>query len=126
MANAKKVAVVDQLSKHLSENQNLTLIGFDKTSHVALESLRKALHKTNAVMTVVKTSLLEKAIERVEAFADFKTKALPIKNSTAVVNMKGDWSASVKAIYDFARRNAKKFSRKSILPFAKTMFSGAN
>ena len=27
-----------------------------------------------------------------------------------------------KAIYDFARKNSQKFSRKSILPFAKVMF----
>lgn len=30
------------------------------------------------------------------------------------------------AIYAFAKKNAAKFSRKSILPFAKTLFSGTN
>lgn len=30
-----------------------------------------------------------------------------------------------KVIYDFARKNSHRFSRKSILPFAKVMFSGS-
>lgn len=104
MPNAKKVATVDQITNKLRENQNVTLIGFEKTSHIALENLRKSLRKTNATMSVVKTSLLEKAIEMVKELADFKSKALPIRNSTAVVNMQGDWSASLKAIYDFAKK----------------------
>ena len=67
MPNLKKVETVDRITNKLQENQNITLIGFDKTSHIALEHLRKSLRKTNATLTVVKTSLLQKAIERVEA-----------------------------------------------------------
>ena len=79
MPSTKKVAVVDQLTKQLEENQNITLIGFDKTSHIALEQLRKSLRNTNARVTVVKTSLLEKAIQKVSAFGSFKESSLPIK-----------------------------------------------
>lgn len=104
MPNAKKVAVVDQLTKKLEENQNVTLLGFERTSHVALENLRKALRGVNATVSVVKTSLLEKSIEKASGLSDFKEKALPIKNSTAVVNMFGDWSAGLKAIYEFAKK----------------------
>lgn len=105
MPNAKKVAVVDQLTNQLRENQNVTLLGFEKTSHISLETLRKSLRKANARMSVVKTSLLEKAIEKVEELSEFKAKALPIRNSTAVVNMEGDWSAGLKAIFDFAKKD---------------------
>jgi large subunit ribosomal protein L10 len=105
MPNAKKVATVDQITNKLRENQNVTLIGFEKTSHIALENLRKSLRKTNANLAVVKTSLLEKAIEMVDELSEFKSKALPIKNSTAVVNMQGDWSAGLKAIFDFAKKD---------------------
>jgi len=105
MPNAKKVATVDQLTNKLRENQNVTLIGFEKTSHIALENLRKSLRKTSASLSVVKTSLLEKAIEKVEELSEFKNKALPIKNSTAIVNMEGDWSAGLKAIFDFAKKD---------------------
>lgn len=105
MPNAKKVATVDQLTNKLRENQNVTLIGFEKTSHIALENLRKSLRKTSASLSVVKTSLLEKAIEKVEELSEFKSKALPIKNSTAIVNMEGDWSAGLKAIFDFAKKD---------------------
>ena len=105
MPNAKKVATVDQITNKLRENQNVTLIGFEKTSHIALENLRKSLRKTNATMSVVKTSLLEKAIEMVSELTDFKGKALPIKHSTAVVHMQSDWSAGLKAIFDFAKKD---------------------
>lgn len=104
MPNAKKVAVVDQLSQQFAANQNITLIGFDKTKHTALETLRRALRKANASLTVVKTSLLEKAIEHTGELNALKEKALPLKNSIAIVDMKGDWSAGLKAIYDFAKK----------------------
>ncbi len=105
MPNAKKVAIVDQISNTLRENQNVTLISFENTSHIALETLRKSLRATNASVSVVKTSLLEKAIEMIDELSEFQKKAFPIRNSTAVVNMKGDWSASLKAIFDFAKKD---------------------
>ena len=109
MPNAKKVATVDRITNKLEQNQNITLIGFDKTSHIALESLRKSLRKSSATLTVVKTSLLQKAIEKVGALADLRAKALPIKESTAVVDMPGDWSATLKAVYEFAKKDASVF-----------------
>ncbi len=115
MPNLKKVETVDRITNKLQENQNITLIGFDKTSHIALEHLRKSLRKTNATLTVVKTSLLQKAIERVEALTELRAKALPIKESTAIVNMAGDWSASLRALYEFAKKETSVFFKIALL-----------
>lgn len=104
MPNTKKVSAVADLQKNLTEQPNVTLIGFDKTKHTALETLRKTVRKAGGTVLVSKTSLLEKAIERVPAMKAFKEKALPIKNNTALVSLSGDWSAGLKAIHEFAKK----------------------
>lgn len=104
MPSTKKVATVDRLTKQLQENQNIVFLGFEATSHTALESLRRALRAVNASVSVVKTSLIGKAVENVADLEPFKQKALPVKNSTAVVSALGDWSAALKAIADFAKK----------------------
>lgn len=109
MPNARKVAQVDQLTTSLTQKHDVVLLGFDRTSHIALESLRRSLRQTQATMQVVKTSLMSKALERVEALADFTSKALPIRESTAVVHMGTDWSSSLKAIFEFAKKETSVF-----------------
>lgn len=105
MPNTKKVAAVERIQKTLNENSNVAIIGFDKTKHTALEALRKSLRKTNATMTVSKSSLVEKAFEKGDSkFASFHKSAFPLKNNSAMVFFGGDWSASLKAIFDFAKK----------------------
>lgn len=104
MPNTKKIDAVKRLQKTIEDNKNVALIGIDKTKHTSLESLRRTLRKSDATITVAKTSLLEKAFEKVSDFADFQKTAFPIKNNTALVSLKGDWSASLKAIYEFAKK----------------------
>ncbi len=104
MPNTKKVAAVEKLQKTIEENQNVALIGIDKTKHGSLENLRKILRKSNADVTVSKNSLLDKSFEKVSVFSDFHKKAFPVKNNTALITLKGDWNAGLKAIYDFAKK----------------------
>ncbi|MFO0703824.1 MAG: 50S ribosomal protein L10 [Patescibacteria group bacterium] len=109
MPSNKKIDAVKRIQTTIEENKNIALIGIDKTKHTSLETLRKALRKANGSITVSKTSLLEKAFEKVSDFAEFQKSAFPIKNNTALVSLKGDWSAGLKAIHEFAKKETSVF-----------------
>lgn len=115
MPNTKKVAVVDDLSQKFTSNSNITLLGFDKTSHIALENLRKAVRKTDSRLSVVKSSLLAKAVEKTPELKDFSSKVLPLKNTTALVQMGNDVTATLKAIFDFAKKETSVFFKMGFL-----------
>jgi large subunit ribosomal protein L10 len=115
MPNTKKIAIVEELSNKLSQNSNVALIGFDKTSHTALEALRKSLRKIGARITVIKSSLLEKAVEQTEALVDFKSKALPLKNTTAMVQIAGDTAEILKAIFEYSKKETSVFFKSGFL-----------
>ncbi|HNQ31117.1 MAG TPA: 50S ribosomal protein L10 [Candidatus Woesebacteria bacterium] len=105
MPNIKKVALVDQLKSTLRDNPNVALVSFEKTTHIALESLRKSLRGVGASLRVVKTSLLQKAVEGTNELTELKEKAFPVKGSAAIVHMGPDWSAGLKAVFDFAKKD---------------------
>lgn len=105
MPNVKKVALVDQIKSNLRENPNVALVSFEKTTHIALESLRKSLRGAHASLRVVKTSLLQKAVEQTSELTELKEQAFPVKGSVAIVHMGPDWSSGLKAIFDFAKKD---------------------
>jgi large subunit ribosomal protein L10 len=111
MPNLKKQALVAKLVDKFQENANIALVNFEKTSHIAMEGLRRELRAVGASMTVVKTSLLEKAIEQSKSVAALKEKAFPITHATALVDLRGDWSAGLKAVYAFFKKDPSLFFR---------------
>lgn len=115
MPNSKKIAVVDQLSKNLSKNPNIALLGFDKTPHILLEKLRKTLSLTGTRLSVVKSSLLEKAIEHTKELETLKEKAFPLKNTTALIHLSNDAPGVLKSILEFSKKEASVFFKVGFL-----------
>lgn len=115
MPNFKKIAVVDQLSKNLRSNPNIALLGFDKTPHITLEKLRKTIAATGTKLAVVKSSLLEKAIEHTTELETLKEKAFPLKNTTALVHLTGDAAVVLKSILEFTKKEASVFFKVGFL-----------
>ncbi len=109
MANTKKQSLVDALLQSFEETTNFALVKFEKTKHGTLEELRRALKQNDAQLKVVKNTLFEKAINKIsdssQSVTDLRNKAFPIKENTALIMLKGDWSAGLKAFYDFAKKD---------------------
>lgn len=109
MANQKKQAIVDRLINKFGETTNFALIKYEKTSHADLESLRNDLKTKNASFTVVKNSMVEKAINKFSAdkksFKQLRDSAFPIKEKSAVLFLKDDVSAGLKALFDFSKKD---------------------
>lgn len=110
MANQSKVAQVEQLEKLLESYKHFVVIQYDKTTHKALEELRRKLRKSNASMKVLKNTLFEKTIEKMAskdpAIKSVKEDSFPLKGSSAVIGLNEDWSESLKAYYDHAKKDS--------------------
>lgn len=107
MVNINKQSQVDLLSKSLTVSSNFILVKFDKTNHQTLEKLRRELRKNQAKISVIKNSLLEKAINKLSTtnklFKDFRKKFLPLKENSAVLMLEGDWSRGLNAFFQFMK-----------------------
>ena len=109
MANTKKTSLLEKISAAFDETSNFALVKFDKTKHLTLESLRKNLRKSDASIAVVKNTIFEKTINKLsaknESLTEFRKKVFPLKESSALLIMKGDWSNGLKAFYEFSKKN---------------------
>lgn len=109
MVHSLKKEAVQSLSDLIEKNSNIAFVSFKKTTHQALETLRKDLKKSKAKMKVMKNSLLEKAIGKLvdknKLFADLKKTYFPLKDSTAILLLSDDWGAGVKAFYQFSEKD---------------------
>lgn len=109
MANAQKKAQVEQMTSILESYKNFVVIAYDKTTHKALEDLRKKLRGSNATLKVLKNTLFEKTVEfmaeKDKAMGDVAEKNFPLKGSSAVVGLNEDWSEALKAYYDHAKKD---------------------
>lgn len=108
MASIKKTTQLQSLIDVLNTSKNFALIKHEKTKHLALEALRKELKANDSTVKVMKNSLLEKAIKKMgssnNALKDFGSKALPLKETTALVSFKGDWSKGVSAFHKYSQK----------------------
>lgn len=109
MANQQKTAIVDQLLEKFAESTNFALVKFEKTSHQALEGLRKDLQKSNASLRVIKNSLFEKAINKLssekESFKSLRDKSFPVRDKSAVLFLQEDASTGLKTLFDFSKKD---------------------
>ncbi|MBI3620139.1 50S ribosomal protein L10 [Candidatus Roizmanbacteria bacterium] len=105
MANQTKQTFVESVCQLLSNHKNFVLVKFAKTPHQKLEALRKSL-KNKAKFQVIKNTLLTKAFDKMgennAPLQVFKKKALPLKETTALLLLENDWSDGLKIFYEFA------------------------
>ncbi len=108
MVNIKKTETVNHYLEILKDSPHLVLVKFEKIPHLTLEGLRRDLKKTQAKMKVVKNTLLEKAVNHLigtnRIFTELKKRFFPLRNNTAIITFTADWSAGLKTLYDFAKK----------------------
>lgn len=96
MLASQKKEQLNQLVETLKTSNNFALVKFDKTTHIALEGLRKELRSKNAKIKVVKNSLLEKALNILSSenkeIGTVKKTAFPVKDTTAILTLGEQWS----------------------------------
>ncbi|MCX7996486.1 MAG: 50S ribosomal protein L10 [Patescibacteria group bacterium] len=109
MPNKKKVSQVESYSSLVESNPDFFVVSYDRTTHKAMEDLRKKLREANSSLTVLKNTLFEKAIEKQavsnEAIGEIKEKAFPLKGSSALVTTSGDWSTGLKAFAEYIKKD---------------------
>lgn len=97
------------MTKTLESSENLALIKFERTTHTSLEGLRRELKKNNAKVNVIKNTLMEKAIHKLSqekpTLKAFSEKALPLKETTALVTFDSDWSNGLKAFNTYTQKD---------------------
>lgn len=108
MASDKKKTQLDSLVTFLTNAEHVTFVKFGTTKHLALETLRKQLHKTESGLKVVKNSVLAKAINQISAskktYKNLLTHSKEVKENTAVVKLGNDWSLGLRSILSFSEK----------------------
>ena len=114
MANLKKKSIVDWLIDAIHA-ANYVLITFEKTTHTALEQIRRDLKKQDTTFKVIKNVLFEKAVNKLsqseKSYRDIAKKVLPLANKSAVIIFKGEWLDGLKK-YHNATKEDENFSFK--------------
>jgi large subunit ribosomal protein L10 len=109
MASDNKKSQVTDLHNFLTTSSHFVLIGFEKTTHIALENLRRELAKVDSKVRVVKNTLLEKAIDQERDLAGAIKKGgadvFPLKASTALMSLGEDYAKGLAAFFKFAQAN---------------------
>lgn len=109
MVSLKKQKIVQSLSETLKNSNNFVFLKYNKTTHQALENLRKTLKKTKTSLKVVKNALLEKAIEKIslknKQLLEFRNNYFPLKEPTALLTFGQDWNTGLKSFYNFSQKD---------------------
>lgn len=107
MVNINKVQKVQSLQDLLKKHNNFILLKVGKIKHQKLEQLRKILKKHDAYLKVSKNTLFEKTFNKLGAgdniFSDFRKKALPLKDGSALMTLSPDWSKAINDFYQFVK-----------------------
>ncbi|MCR4313262.1 MAG: 50S ribosomal protein L10, partial [Candidatus Roizmanbacteria bacterium] len=110
MVNNNKKNQVDSIFQLVDKNPNILLVKIGKTTHQSLESLRKELRKSNSKIKVIKNTLFEKSVNKIalknKLFKDLKKQFFPLKETTALVTLGGNWSEGLKALYQFSKKDS--------------------
>lgn len=108
MVSTQKKSAVESFVEKLQKNSNFALIKFDKTTHQALETLRKVLKKEQSSFAVIKNTLFEKAINKLalqnKNLKELKKKFFPLKDTSALLTLGSDWSKGLNAFYQFVQK----------------------
>lgn len=111
MKNQKKINQREDVATYLSSAGNFAFIKFEKTTHIALEALRKELRKAGATIKVVKNTILSKAVNKLASekeYSDLKSiqkQVKELRENTAVVSLGKDWSTGMNAFAGVAKND---------------------
>ena len=109
MKNQKKLSQLAVVTDFLKKTDNFALFRFEKTKHIALESLRNELRKSGATIKIVKNTILTKSINKLAAenkqrdLRVFQKMAKNIKENTALISLGADWSLGMNAFAKIAK-----------------------
>jgi large subunit ribosomal protein L10 len=111
MKNQKKINQREDVATYLSSAGNFAFVKFEKTTHIALEGLRKELRKAGATIKVVKNTILSKAVNKLASekeYSDLKSiqkQVKELRENTAVVSLGKDWSTGMNAFAGVAKND---------------------
>lgn len=109
MVQQKKVDQLQEVLKFVQTYPNFSLIRFEKTTHTALESLRKDLKKNSSKIKVVKNTILQKAFNQIaqqrKEIRDLQKKMRDMKDSSALLGLGEDWSKGLNAFHAFTDKD---------------------
>ncbi|MFA5136853.1 MAG: 50S ribosomal protein L10 [Patescibacteria group bacterium] len=109
MVSQKKTTQLEKITSFLDKSPNFVLLKFEKTTHSALESLRKELKKNNARVMVIKNTVLQKAINKLAAseknkhLRDVQKVTRTLRDNTALLGLGVDWNSGMNTFYTFAK-----------------------
>jgi len=106
MTREEKSKVIEALTTELAENSNLYLTDISGLNAVATSALRRACFKANIKLSVVKNTLLEKAMEASDK--DFGDLPSTLKGNTSVMYSETG-NAPAKVIKAFRKKSEKPF-----------------
>lgn len=119
MASTKKQTQLQALTEVLNKSSNFALIKHEKTTHIALEKLRKELKKNDTSLQVVKNSIIEKAVmklaQRDASMKKFASTTFPLKETTAIVSFSKDWSQGVSTFFNYSQKEQSLTFKSGIL-----------
>lgn len=111
MKNKEKLSQLAAVTEFIVSSGNFALVKFEKTTHTALETLRKDLRKTGAVMRVIKNTILIKAINKLTntghkpGFVNLQKLIKGMRDNTAVISLGKEWSAGLNTFAKFIKSN---------------------
>ncbi|GAB5564049.1 MAG: 50S ribosomal protein L10 [Winogradskyella sp.] len=104
MTREEKSLVIEELTAQLAENTNIYLTDISGLDAVDTSKLRRACFKSNIRLSVVKNTLLEKAMEASEK--DFGELPTTLKGNTSVMYSETG-NAPAKVIKEFRKKSEK-------------------
>ncbi len=109
MVNQSKQNQLKSILDFMQKGDNFAFIKFEKTTHTALEGLRKKLKKQNSKIKVVKNTILKKAVNKLVAekkeahLKELQKNVKTIQENTALLSLGDDWSFGLKTLNEFAK-----------------------
>lgn len=103
MRKEEKKVLIESLTQQLKENNNFYLTDISTLNAEATSKLRRLSFKSNIKITVVKNTLLKKAMENVEK--DFSELYIAVKGQTAVMFSEAG-NAPALMIKDYRKKSA--------------------
>lgn len=113
MIKNQKKQIVSKLIDQLQINKNFLFFSYQNLNTKEIDNLKKELKKTKTKFSIVKNTLLEKALNIIglqnKQYREIKKQILPLKNSTAIAffNDNNQWLEGLKIFYKFITNQKK-------------------